>query len=252
MKDNVPTLIAIAMLAMMLTTVDHEVIGHGSACLLSGGAVIHISTTLFACTQPSPWVAAGGPLFDVLVGLGAWIAGTLVSPQRTGWRLFLLMAGALSFFWESGYLVKAMLFGDGDLYFFAKAMLGDPEAPWKAGAEMIGVILFLVTIRMVDARLTFVLQDVTRARMASRVMWGAASLAAILAALAFKGDFWPNLRDAALEIGLAACPLLVLPRRAGSGEPAPALARNWPVIALAACFFIVFTATTGHGLGPFS
>ncbi len=252
MKDDIPTLAAFGVLAMMVTTIDHEVIGHGSACLLGGGAVIHISTTLFACTQPSPWVAAGGPAFDLLVGLAAWITGTLIAPRRTGWRLFLLMVGALSLFWESGYLVKAMLSGDGDLYFFARGMLGQPEAPWKAGAELIGVILFLVTMRMTDARLMFVLQDAGRARRAARLLWFAASLAAVLAALAFKGDFWPNLRDAALEIGLAACPLLLIPRRDGTTVPAPPLARNGPVILFAACFFIAFTATIGHGLGSFS
>lgn len=252
MKDDRLTLAAIGVLAMCLTTVDHEVIGHGAACLLNGGRILHISTTLFACSQPSPWVAFGGPANDLAMGVLAWLIGAVLPARHVGWRLFLGTTFAFSLFWESGYLVKAMLTGDGDLYYFARAFLGQPETVWRIMSGGAGAALYLLTIRLAEARFTSVLQNAGRGRMATRTVWVAASFAAVLAALVFKGDFWPNLRDSALEIGLAACPLLLIPRKDGADEPGRPLNRNWAVIAFAACIFVAFTATIGHGLGSFS
>ena len=251
MKDDRLTLAAIGVLAMMLTTVDHEVIGHGAACLLGGGQVEHVSTTLFACSRPTPWVAAGGPFNDLLMGLLALAIGLAMPARRTGWRLFFTAAMAFSFFWETGYLARAMLSRDGDLYFFARGLLGQPDGVWRIAGIALGAILYLLSIRLTEARLSAILPDAARARAAARTIWLGATVAEITAALVFKGDFWPALRDAALEIGLAAVPLLLIPRRDGSGEASPALARHWSAVALAACIFILFTATVGHGLGTF-
>ena len=249
--DDRLTIAALGVLAMCLTTIDHEVIGHGSACLIGGGEIVHISTTLFACTRPSPWVAAGGPFFDLFAGLAAWLIGRTIPAQKVDWRLFFAAMTAFSLFWESGYLVKAMLGQDGDLYFFARAMLGQPEMTWRIIGGAIGAVIFLATIRISEANFLAAIPNAGRARSAARTIWVVASVGAIVAALAFKGDFWSNLRDAALEIGLAACPLLLIARR-GPEVDAPVVARNWAVIGFAACLFIVFAATIGHGLGSFS
>ncbi len=252
MKDNKFTLTAIGVLAMMLTTVSHEVFGHGAACLLSGGRIEHISNTLFACSLRDPWVAGGGPFGDLLIGALSLLIDLALPARRTGWRLFFTAAMAFSFFWETGYLAKAMLVRDGDLYFFVYGLLGRVDDTWRIAGIAVGAILFLLTIRLTQARLSAVLVDAARARAAARTIWLAAALAEIAAALVFKGDIWPSLRDAALEIGLAAAPLLLIPRGDATGEAPPPLARNWAVITLAACFFTVFAVTVGHGLGAFS
>ena len=254
MKDDRLTIAAMGVLAMVLTTVDHEVIGHGSACIFGGGSVLHISTTLFACSKPSPFVALGGPLFDFSIGVLAWLVGSTIPAKRTGWRVFLLAIFAFSLFWESGYLMKAMLVRDGDLYFFARAWLGQPETMWRIACGVVGLAVYLLTLRLAEMRLAAIFGDSGRAKSGARTLWLAATVFAIIAALAFKGDqatlFWPNLRDAALEIGLASAPLLFIPRTEQDGET-PEVKRNWPAIGFTACLFIAFTAIMGHGIGTF-
>lgn len=250
MKDSTITLCAIGIMAMVATTVSHEVVGHGAACLAIGGRVVHVSSTLFACSTPHSWVAAGGPLVDTMAGVLAAIAAFALPARHTGWRLFLASVAAFSLFWEAGYLVKAMVATDGDLYFFARAFLGQ-YGVWPLAFAAAGVVLY-VGVALLIARLLFSLfGDTRRAQRAARLVWMAATAASVLAALAFKGDLWPAIRDAGLEIGAAALPLLILRPQGQDHAGGPAMAANWPLAALSACILIAFVATLGHGLGSF-
>lgn len=251
MKDDQATLAAIGVAAGCLTAFDHEVLGHGIACLLNAGAVVHVSTSLFACSAPSPFVAAGGPAGNLAMASLALVVGRLLPARETGWRLFCLAMTAFGFFWEGGYLVKAMLGGDGDLYFFARGLFGPAETAWRIAGGVAGALFYMAAWRLVSARLTAIFPEAARARRGARWLWLGGAAAVVVAALVFTGPFWPNLRDTALEIGLAASPLLVLPRGDGTGAEAPALMRNRAAIAFAACLFIAFAATQGHGLGSF-
>jgi hypothetical protein len=61
--------LSVAVLAAITPSVIHEFIGHGSMCLAVGGHPTVVSTSMFACTVPTPVVAAGGPAANLLAGL---------------------------------------------------------------------------------------------------------------------------------------------------------------------------------------
>ncbi|WP_204350380.1 hypothetical protein, partial [Klebsiella pneumoniae] len=57
-----------------LAVVAHEAIGHGAMCLASGGRIRLLTTVYFRCVAGNSWVAATGPLMNLLVALVCWSA----------------------------------------------------------------------------------------------------------------------------------------------------------------------------------
>ncbi len=56
------TMIAVAVVAAVITDVIHEGLGHGGMCVAIGGKPLVISTVHFDCGGENRWVAAGGTL----------------------------------------------------------------------------------------------------------------------------------------------------------------------------------------------
>jgi len=166
-------------------------------------------------------------------------------------RLFLILIASFGFFWEEGYLIKAMLDRDGDLYFAASDLLGEPSRGWRVAATAAGIILYLVTARWVSRALTGMFPAENAARRVARVAWVAASLGAALGALTHRGGGFSGLRDAVLEIAAGSVPLLFI-ARAGRpstlGSSAPPIRRSVTVICSSLALYAVFVATLGRGL----
>lgn len=228
-----PTLCAAAVLAMCATTFSHEALGHAGACLASGAAVEHLSSAIFRCARPSPLVDAAGPLTNLVVGMLAWAAATRVRAPAP--RLLLALIGAFSGFWEGGYALKAMLLRDGDLYFGLAGAFGQVPVAARILAAAMGIGLYVMTLRLARSML---------GAGTARTAWLAATLAALLAALANSRDLGLGLRDAGLEIGLASAPLIWI----GGDGPSQDLARDRALIAVAAVVFAAFVLTLGRGL----
>src|SRR3989442_8744490 len=65
---DVPTVVAIAIVAYVLADVLHEAVGHGGACVLTGGKPLVLSTVHFDCGGDSRRGAAGGALVHLPAG----------------------------------------------------------------------------------------------------------------------------------------------------------------------------------------
>src|SRR3954470_3444391 len=85
------TTISIALIAYAMCSVIHEGIGHGAACLLSGGTPAAMSSVHFDCLNENKWVAAGGTLANLLFGLVFWTASRAVT-RSSHWRYFFWLA----------------------------------------------------------------------------------------------------------------------------------------------------------------
>jgi hypothetical protein len=157
---------------------------------------------------------------------------------------------AFSFFWEGGYLMRAMILRDGDLYFFAQSRLGDVTLWMQAIGFAVGLAIYVFTLRTTSRGLVKMF-DTREGRRVARYSWIAATLVAGAAALAYRGQpLWPDLRDALLEIGLASVPLLFIPRTNEYAPQARAIVgRSVPVIATAVIVFVAFVGTLGRGIG---
>ena len=102
-KNDLPTVAALALLAMCVTTSAHEALGHGGTCLALGGQIRLLTSSVFRCSLSSGWIDAGGPISNLVCGLLALIARKLTPSRFSRTRLFLILVTALSWFWEGGY-----------------------------------------------------------------------------------------------------------------------------------------------------
>ena len=249
-RDSLPTVGAIALIAMCLITFTHEGLGHGGACLALGGRVELLSSSLFHCDRSSPNIDAAGPLTNLLLGLAALALRRLVPVERAGWHLFLILLTAFSLFWDGGYLVQAMLRRDGDLYFVGRDLLSGPELWWRSAGGAFGVLVYGAAVVVTSRALGWLWPDRVQARRVARTAWLVAVVGAALAAFVYRGpDTARNFHDAVVEIGLAAVPLLLIPRGGGRATSAQTtIAFSPATLVLAACVFALFAATQGRGL----
>ena len=77
-RIDLPTLIAIALVAYAITNVSHEGLGHGGACALVGGKPAGINAVYFDCDESMlgpaaiKWISAAGTVVNLVfaVNLG--------------------------------------------------------------------------------------------------------------------------------------------------------------------------------------
>jgi hypothetical protein len=247
-KSDSLTVAALGLLAMCLVTFAHEAAGHGGACLLLGGDIRLLTSSVFSCGISSKWVDAGGPAMNLICGLVALSARKLFPLCFSRMRLFLIFVTALSFFWEGGYLMQAMYTQDGDLYWFALSLLGRMTTAERLFGGALGLGLYVVTVRFTSRALLTIAPSAT-AQSIARTAWIAAVTGATLAAA--LGPGWGDLRDAFLEIGLASLPLLFIPKKVHETSNVPskaAIPRNRLLITTAVVVFAVFAVTLGRGV----
>ncbi len=250
--DNLFTVGAIALAAMSLVTFDHEALGHGGACLATGGRIQLLTSSLFHCSHSSPLIDMAGPLSNLLIGCLAMLLAARVPARRIALKLFLILVAAFSLFWEGGYTARAMIEADGDLYFAAHDLTGGDAIWWRGLLGAAGVAVYILAIAATSRSLTQLWPDRADARRIARTAWIVATAGAALAALLYRGaDAGQDLHDAVLEIGLAAIPLLLIPggKTAETSSLPDRIAFNPAILTAALAVFAVFAATLGHGLG---
>jgi hypothetical protein len=260
-KNDWLTAAAIGLLAMCIVTFDHEALGHGSACLLLHGHIRLLSSSLFRCDARSGWIDPAGPAGNLLMGTLALVSLRFVPERLLNFRLLLILITAFSYFWEGGYVMRAMRRRDGDPFFFAQFLLGHVTAWERWVAAGAGLVLFVFAARLTSNALLKLWPQARVARAVARKAWTGATMGAAIAALAYAGPGWAgNLRDAVLEIGLASFPLLVIPsgplgplsprgsRRVEEAQPSAFLARSTITIVLSAVIYAIFVASLGRGI----
>lgn len=242
---------AVALAAMCIVTFDHEALGHGGMCLAVGGHIEVLTSSIFHCNTRSVWIDPAGPMANGLAGGLALLMANRIAGRLMATRLLLTLVAALSFFWESGYLTKAMLGRKGDLYFAAKDFLGEPSLWWRIVGTGLGIILYAMTVRWVARSFTTLFPGGNLARRAARIAWTAATLGAAVAAIFGVAHGWAGIKDAVLEIGVASIPLLFVggPSEVSAASESPMPIRHsGMVIGLSIGIFVIFALTLGRGL----
>lgn len=254
-RDDLPTLAAIGVLATLAATVAHEVAGHSLGCLAAGGEVRLITTIFFRCDGGNAVTDLGGPLGNLAMGL---VALSLIASRRIVFgemRLFLLLAGGLSLFWFFAQLAVDGLFATGDWNFAAGDLAWPPT--WRAFAVGVGIFGYDLTRRGLTRgmRTLSTGQDRAGDRRRFLVPWLAGLVAVTASAALFAGDRVGGMRDTVLALGVAPLGLLLavgLAARFGpTGEacamPTPRR-RTWIVVA--ALLYAGFCLIVGPGMGP--
>ena len=248
--DDRATVFAIAILAACIATTAHEAAGHGSACLLFGGTITRLTSVYFQCSTHSTWIAAGGPLAN-LVAFGVAWCGLLLAPLgMTRMRLLLLLTMTISIFWFAGYLIYSALLNDGDLYFVARDLFGNPGLALRTGGIAVGIAFYWLGIQAMRSFTARISHDIRRARRLLRQSWLAASLSGCVAALAYAPDRLGAIGQAALEIGAACLPMLgrVAIGPAHANPDTGKIGRSWAWISVSLLVFALFVVILGRGV----
>lgn len=143
---DVWTIVAIAVVAYVLADIIHEGIGHGGACVLTGGKPIALSTVHFECDGEGRLVAAGGTVANLAVGLACWLGSRIVS-RATHLRYFLWLSMTINLLQAGGYFLFS---GVGNIGDWALVIQGfQPLWLWRVGLTMLGVGSYLLFVWIV-------------------------------------------------------------------------------------------------------
>src|SRR5579864_496106 len=112
--DNTLTIIAISIVAGILTNILHEGVGHGLTALLTGAKSGVLTTVAWSSASDTRLVAAGGTLVNLAAALVFWLALRGVKLASMPMRYFLLIACAFNLFTGTGYFLFSGVTNFGD------------------------------------------------------------------------------------------------------------------------------------------
>jgi hypothetical protein len=134
------TVVAIAAISAMCGNLIHEALGHGGACLVTGGHPLALSTVHFECGGEGKLVAAGGTLANLIAGVVFWVAAH-ATRRSTRLRYFFWLSMTTNFFSGGGYFLFS---GIGNIGDWAAVIEGyQPAALYRALLTMLGVVTYL-------------------------------------------------------------------------------------------------------------
>lgn len=151
-RIDIPTLIAIGLVAYAITNLSHEGLGHGGACVLLGGKAVGLNAVYFDCDEVGfsdaavKGVAAGGTIVNLV--FGAIFAAGLHLAARAELRLryFLWLLMTLSLLQATGYWLFSGLGNIGD---WAKVVKGwEPVFLWRGLLAVAGGVGYYLSVRL--------------------------------------------------------------------------------------------------------
>jgi hypothetical protein len=138
------TLAALGVVAYTVGNVLHEGVGHGGACLLSGGTPLVMSTIHMECSTETRLVAAGGTLVNFAVGCLFFVLARLAcsSPRL---RYFCWLSMTINLMTATGYFLFSGVGGFGDWAVFVKGL--GPEWLLRIALAFVGTSSYWAVVR---------------------------------------------------------------------------------------------------------
>jgi hypothetical protein len=138
-QPDLLTIAAIAIAATVIADFIHEGLGHGGACVATGGRPLAISTVHFECSADTRLVAAGGTLANLILGALFWAAARAVK-RAAPWRYFVWLLMTFNLFQAGGYFLFS---GIGNIGDWASVVAGwQPAWAWRVGLVVLGTVTY--------------------------------------------------------------------------------------------------------------
>ena len=257
---DLPTVAAIAVIVYATTSLLHEGLGHGSACLLVGGRALRLTSASFDCDvaarlMAGKIVAAGGTVVNLVVG-----AVSLALFRRTSGasisRFMLWLFAAVNIMVGLGYFFYSGLTNIGDWADVIRG--GHPAWLWRSVLGAGGFGLYVAATVALFAHLSGMLRGDANARYraANRSAVAAYLTGALLACA--SGFFNPGgllilaLSAAAASLGgtsgLAWGAQTLRGRMGVNDGPALVVPRSRALLGIAGVVAVVFVALFGPGV----
>lgn len=110
---NKATTISMAIVAVGISTLLHEGVGHGVMSWLRGGVPVELTSNHLHSLHEDRWIAAGGTLVNLVAGILALI-GSYAARAQANLRYFLWLLATYNLFSGAGYFLFSGVFGFGD------------------------------------------------------------------------------------------------------------------------------------------
>ena len=250
------TVAAIAIVATACASVIHEGIGHGGACLLTGGHPLALSSVFFDCQREGRLVDAGGTIANFVAGL-LFLAASRRVTRSAAARYFLWLSMTINLFEAAGYFLFSGVANIGDWAAFTKGL--QPPWLWHVGLAILGAVSYFLVARfaMLEMRPFLGSNREERLRRARKFNFTAYFAGGVLSCIA--GLFNPvgmilvAISAAAASFGGTSgflwMGLLLRGRQIPPGEfEMPPLARSRGWITIGALVAVAFIAVLGPGL----
>jgi len=151
-RDNIPTLMALGVVAYVGETLLHEAVGHGGMCLASGYRVTAIAPLWMHCSTTTALVNLMGPGANLIGAVVYGLILRLAPPRSDTLRLFVWLGFAFNGLVAAGYMGVGGLTGFGDW----PVVLAGVAPLWLArvGLVVVGVGLYIVVLRLAGGLLS--------------------------------------------------------------------------------------------------
>jgi len=253
-KDDLLAITAISIVALMLSTMLHEGVGHGAVAMLTGTTSGTLSTVAWSSASDSKLVAAGGTIINLIAGFLFWLAlraSHNASPQI---RFFLWSTAAFNLFTGTGYFFFSGVTNFGD---WTLVIAGHhPYWLWRVLLIVIGMAAYYVAMLAIGTSLVrflgVPLDDIARFRRLTWIPYFSAIAIEVIAGLRNPLGL-PLIFESALPATAGAnCALLFLiyylPKSTTPGPNAQPIARSYPWIILSAALALGFILVLGPGV----
>ena len=112
--DDLATTVAIGVMASVGQFVVHELVGHGTACVLVGGRILAVAPLWMRCSVDHRLMVLAGPMANLVAGGVCWALLRGAPPRSPASRLFLWLSIAFQWLVAAGYLAVGAASGFGD------------------------------------------------------------------------------------------------------------------------------------------
>lgn len=253
--DNL-TLSVLGIGAFIFADLVHEVIGHGGACLASGGTITLLTSVYFRCNLNSKIIDAAGPLANLLFGGLFWAIPRFWKNISIHTRVFVASTMSFNFFWGSGYLIYSGITNIGDWAYVVEGL--QPVWFWRFLLVLLGVTLYYLSMRaLANGLWTLVAvsegEKSRRIRVIFMIPYVAAGLAECLAASFDRQGSLLAIKDGALETFCASIGFLIVARRLAHRKTRDQLkytpvTRKLSWVVFVALLLVAFIVTMGRGM----
>lgn len=252
LSDDKLMLAALGICAYIVADVIHEVIGHGGACILSGGSISLLSSVYFYSNNGNILVDIWGPIANILAGILFLLVLNFYKESSTRIRYFFILLVAFNLFWGTGELIYSGLTNKDDWSFLISGL--QPAWFWRTVLVVIGVILYSATIRIVSAKLQLITgDDYERRKQLILITYLSAGVSACFAASFDLIELLPAVKESALETFAGFIGFLLILRIKNNNElnytsNSSPITRDMKWIISVTIIYVIFVVIMGQGM----
>jgi hypothetical protein len=261
---HIPTIIAIGIVVWAISNAGHEIIGHGSVCVLEGYEPVRASTSFLHCEANGStfWESkarmAGGTVFNLVLALLCLLLlrSRKVSNPSTNYFLWALMS--VNLFYSASYVIGWFIGPTLDWALFLNGL--EPQALWKLVLTAVGILILVVGFQVSRKELEPFIGDQEPER--SRRMT-VLTLIPYLAAIVLKVSagfmnpspdkmliFWGSFGATAFFlIWLNFVRFWPFTKKTGASQDAAKLGLNIPWLVIGLVALVLFVGILGPGIG---